>query len=485
MHNLAGRTTVANLAYWICITTGIVVAQDVLSMSDTDIMGGVDLSGSFFSDLHPCPSTCKNNAASNWTIYTSMDRLTLCDEPLLFDFAISNSVADPNTATKLRVCTAAGGNELTTTNAKFNGTSAEEPVVFTKRANDYVSTAVRSTAAVKLSWGDKESQEDSEPIAAGLDNLRKFFEQDLECDASPFMFSYTRGVISGVYSGPFFGRATASNVIQKVLESIGSTAGSSDLVAQICGKGRTSDHILGVIISTSGNITAVQNAVRSWSEAKCVGDLDSSSELKDVTIFESPLGLSSNSTFSNSTSKRAATQELRAFHVRADCRYIKVVSGDGCGTLASKCGISAADFTKYNPNPKLCSTLAVGQPVCCSSGNLPDLKPQPNANGTCATYRVMSGDTCSALAASNGLTVDDIDKFNKGQTWGWMGCSQLMADVNICLSKGKPPLPYPISNAVCGPTKPGTVLIPDKGLESYNPCPLNACCNKWGQCGIT
>jgi hypothetical protein len=42
-----------------------------------------------------------------------------------------------------------------------------------------------------------------------------------------------------------------------------------------------------------------------------------------------------------------------------------------------------------------------------------------------------------------------------------------------------------MSNAVCGPTKPGT--RPPTGnqkLADLNPCPLNACCDVWGQCGI-
>ena len=47
-------------------------------------------------------------------------------------------------------------------------------------------------------------------------------------------------------------------------------------------------------------------------------------------------------------------------------------------------------------------------------------------------------------------------------------------------------MPQSVQNAVCGPTKPGTPA-PAAGtdLSTLNPCPLNACCNRWGQCGIT
>jgi hypothetical protein len=47
-------------------------------------------------------------------------------------------------------------------------------------------------------------------------------------------------------------------------------------------------------------------------------------------------------------------------------------------------------------------------------------------------------------------------------------------------------MPAPLANAVCGPQKPGTKK-PDNmdDIQKLNPCPLNACCDSWGQCGIT
>ncbi|KAL6805035.1 glycoside hydrolase superfamily [Trichoderma sp. SZMC 28013] len=49
-------------------------------------------------------------------------------------------------------------------------------------------------------------------------------------------------------------------------------------------------------------------------------------------------------------------------------------------------------------------------------------------------------------------------------------------------------MPAPVSNAVCGPQKPGTVSsgpVKDaSALAKLNLCPLNSCCNVWGQCGI-
>jgi chitinase len=178
--------------------------------------------------------------------------------------------------------------------------------------------------------------------------------------------------------------------------------------------------------------------------------------------------------------------QARLLFAQTDCTTQTVASGDSCGSLASKCGVSDAQFAQYNPQSNLCSTLTPGQRVCCSPGALPDIRPKPGPNGACASYEIQSGDTCTAIANNNGLTVRDISNFNDKVTWGWLGCNNLMAGLAICLSTGIPPMPAPVAVAVCGPIKPGT--SPPNGsvaLARLNPCPLNACCNIWGQCGIT
>lgn len=140
----------------------------------------------------------------------------------------------------------------------------------------------------------------------------------------------------------------------------------------------------------------------------------------------------------------------------------------------------------------LASTLLLASGLLAAtvsaSGNLPDFTPSQYSNGTCYTYVVAHGDTCFSLAGSHGsLTVDDINDYNSN-TWGWYGCDDLQAKQAICLSKGTPPRPAPIKNAECGPQVPGTDFSGADGPSDWvklNPCPLNACCDIWGQCGIT
>ena len=160
------------------------------------------------------------------------------------------------------------------------------------------------------------------------------------------------------------------------------------------------------------------------------------------------------------------------------CSYILVQSGDSCGSLASRCGITPAQFTQYNPSSTLCSTLMPKQPVCCSEGAVPDLTPKQNADGTCFSYKVQAGEYCQLIASNNYITVDNIETYNS-QTWGWTGCSGLQRDANICLSPGAPPMPAVVDGAICGPQMSGTARPANwSDISSLNPCPLNACVSR-------
>jgi chitinase len=83
------------------------------------------------------------------------------------------------------------------------------------------------------------------------------------------------------------------------------------------------------------------------------------------------------------------------------------------------------------------------------------------------------------------MTVQDIIDRNH-QTWGWEGCATLYIGMKICLSAGIPPFPANVPNAICGPQANGTQ--PNSNVNTWanlNMCPLNACCDVFGQCGIT
>lgn len=120
-----------------------------------------------------------------------------------------------------------------------------------------------------------------------------------------------------------------------------------------------------------------------------------------------------------------------------ECRTIRADNGDGCASLAQKCGISGPDFTRYN-GAEICSRLTIGQAVCCSEGELPDTRPQPNPDGSCQSVTLQSGDSCWEIMTKYGITEQDLNDFNKDNA-AWDGCSTLLVGERVCISKGTPP----------------------------------------------
>lgn len=316
---------------------------------------------------------------------------------------------------------------------------------------------------------------------------------------STIFFGLAGNATFGLYLGQALQReGTGSTIIKTVANTIHEEGIAGGIVAQLCQPGRAADHVFGLAVAGNGSFETVQAAVAAWRRADCAGGgfsetLNVTSPLyvtapplypvsNDTDMFANSTGIGGNSTVLSIRHVQAQRPTLQA---RADCQTVQVVSGDSCASLAQKCGISGNTFMSYNTQANLCSTLQPCQHVCCTSGTLPNYKPSPNVDGSCATYTTVAGDSCYGIAACRGLTPSDLESFNKN-TWGWNGCENLWVGVVLCLSTGTPPMPAPVSNAVCGPQVPGTAK-PSAGtdLATLNPCPLNACCDVWGQCSTT
>ncbi|KAJ6133544.1 Peptidoglycan-binding Lysin subgroup [Penicillium samsonianum] len=161
------------------------------------------------------------------------------------------------------------------------------------------------------------------------------------------------------------------------------------------------------------------------------------------------------------------------------CPSIPVGTGDTCDDLALRCGTSAASFTSFTPNTA-CSSLHRGKPVCCAPGTTTF---PPDSDAYCYVYTIRNGDTCAKIADGYGITTADIETWN-ANTSAWYGCNQLQDGGQVCLSKGEPPMPVAIGDAVCGPQVPGTARpMLWTNIASLNPCPAGQCCSTKGKCG--
>lgn len=427
-----------------------------------------------------CPSKCLSSGSDpfGWPAYHNREQLAHCQQAMFLDFSLYDPVDDPDTNHRIYACSAFGGDW--------------EDQAIAESADKRPATDTSVT--YEIGWSSTSSG--SEAVYRTLMKQMQSYVVNGHAPSNKTIMRYTQfdGVSAGLYIGHGLrGPDVAAAAIDALEFNSARFDGRRDaLTMQLCGPESDLDHVFGFMALRNGSFGAIQEAFKAWSHAKCL-DFPHSTSFNTTAPFTFPLMSSQPSKTPtieaprNRTLERKSNKSFRSRIVpRADeCRTEEVVSGDSCYALSQRCGITPADFTKYNPDEDLCSSLRPGQHVCCSAGDLPDFKPKPNVDGSCATTQVNSGQTCASIAASNSLETQDIEDFNQN-TWGWNGCSSLFSGSVICISSGSPPMPAPMDGAICGPQVPGTEEPEDKStLAELNPCPLNACCDIWGQCGIT
>ncbi|KAA8646796.1 uncharacterized protein ATNIH1004_005471 [Aspergillus tanneri] len=403
-----------------------------------------------------------NDSSAEWATYNELGRLAACNQTIRLQFSLYNP------SSSIRACSVSSHSP--------SAKAAQAPA-----SKKFESQEV----SLELGWWNTPTSSSPVGAKAAVEEAQRALLTSSN-NKSTTAFSYSGNSLVGLYAGHgVLHSDAATTVLQHFTQYLESQKTIARVLLQYCGV--NSNKALGIVVDTTGDFSAVQRIMRDWNEAKCQTGFDGSKKLPNTALrLERPFAQTSSTTdhLARRNSHHGA-HHVHSIHRRATCKTIQVASGDSCGSLAKECGITGAKFEEYNPDKKLCSTLSVGQYVCCTSGDLPDLTPKPEPDGTCASVLVEPGDICSTIAAANGISIEDLENFNK-KTWGWAGCDRLQPKQRICLSKGNPAMPESIENAVCGPQVPGTKQ-PAKGtdLADLNPCPLKTCCNIWGQCGIT
>lgn len=533
---------------------------------------------------HPCPAKCDDTGPVpfSWPAFRKTKAFSNCNDTVIFSLPLDKGAINP----VVRACSAPGASAAPPTENKYGPVCL--PTVKLRHA----------VADVEVGWQRQDAGvADASGIQTALQHLGKMLLEDPTCDATSVLAKLGDTVL-GLYVGSEIRKSSAAPLLERFAEfAAKSGRPSRQASAQICGppRKRSAVHTFGVIYDTTGSVDTVRDAIARWTKAECLSGLDASEtwkdqELKIIPAIALTMGadavLKSGNSTSGSNSTLAVERRSRgritrprlqpdqsanpathpfglravemALEARADCKVVRVESGDSCWSLAQqRCNptISVADFYKYNGgSDKICSSLKPGDYVCCSSGTMPNMDPKGNDDGTCKYVQVEPGDTCSGIAESrcperisldqlakfNGgsqsfcnnlklksvvccsqgtkpdlrpkknpdgscathvvkkneycfdiqerylLEQGDIEKFNQKKTWGFTKCEEMKEDMLICISDGDPPMPATIENAACGPQKRGTVR-PTNGtkLADLNPCPLNVCCNTWGQCGTT
>ncbi|KAJ5274037.1 killer toxin alpha/beta [Penicillium angulare] len=447
------------------------------------LMSVASMSNAFQSSLQPCPAPCTTDS-DEWTVYSSVDRIRYCTEPMLLNIPLHTDLEAEKGITKLLVCTAnstADSESTSTISTSHSSTKGHHGIShrrFHTRDSDSCPSGEKRTISLDLSTVTGNSSTSDSTFQAILKHTEDSFVNYADCDTR-HVFGYYKGVAVGVYLGSAVNnKKTVSSVFEHMRQQSSGAKDVESMTMQRCNDVSNAKSIVGVAFDTTGNLVSVQKSVASWHAGQCAEAVGTSTTIDAVKISETP---SQSATNSNST---VSDHQLSK---RGDCKVTSVGGGDTCTSMAKACGVSLADFKKYNTDNDVdCNNLPVGTRLCCDAGTLPDIAPKANKDGSCHSYKVQSNDKCSTIAAANGIKASDISDFNDGTTWGWFGCNNLQVGSYICLSKGDPPMPAALSNAQCGPQVTGTKK-PTNGtaLADLNQCPLKSCCDIWGQCGIT
>lgn len=268
----------------------------------------------------------------------------------------------------------------------------------------------------------KRTDPDAEDTATAA--LNSFLSRFSTC-GTEIIFAKANGAAVGFYSGAGVQKASTTTLFQSFRND---TSASFLQACEPNGKLKV-DTTIGIVRGTMESFETIHLTVRSWVKGGCVETKGS-----DVKTIEIQLNVSRGSSSASN------------------------VSGNGTGN---------ATLVRNN-------THAISEV-------------SRRAGGDCQIYSFQPGEGCWDVATKFGITKQDIEDFNK-KTWGWPGCDDGNIQLHqvICVSKGNPPMPPTLPDVQCGPQKVGTVK-PEGSFDfnSLNPCPLNACCDVWGYCGMT
>lgn len=410
-----------------------------------------------------CPPPCTADP-SKWTPYKSLESLKDCHHPVLLDISSHESPDLPGASFRIHACTI-----------------DEHPDDLEVQSELFSNPVEPLESAIS----DAETTSSIHELNFLLHHVQTVLNDTSNRDTRSVVGHFNNTTV-GIYSGAAVDMSMATFIIEgfRTSEDIQTRKA---VAIQLCGDNHDLEHMFGIAADTTGDTTTVKRAIDSWTEAHCVESDRVVLNVRDIGNTGEPIRIQPSNPITESLSKEYT------------CRMKTVVKGDTCIAVAARCGIPLEEFMRYNSEhdgknkdtgeskDTWCTLLHPGDQLCCSEKvRAPKPRPSMNRNGSCAAYVTEPDDTCSVIAQKHGLQESQINYFNGRRTWGWAGCDYIYPGLRICLSEGYPPLPDPRPDATCGPTVPGTEMPMDgQPLADLNPCPLNACCNILGNCGVS
>ncbi|KAL8335759.1 hypothetical protein RB598_009788 [Gaeumannomyces tritici] len=404
------------------------------------------LAGVLVAARDMCPELCSvaGPNPSNWTVVAEFGQLQACRKTLVLDFAVHIPVTVQQ---QIRVCAVWGDDFGSPVSSKPSNTTHTDGL-----AEEVTPSFAWTPATSEDEIGDRLAHNT-------IETLGSYLLRSPSAENRTIIFGTASDITVGVYVGAHLRNPSVaesffnftSNSFLAAIHAVG-IADSKSALLQVC-ENRTADETFGLIAASSADFAIVHDAVAKWNNGSCVdtSPYAATRQLSPVTLSVARLSVPPTSSARNSTlhetpfpRNSTVYPRLRA---RADCRSITVSAGNGCWDLASRCGISQQDISRFNSASNFCSTLQPDQTICCSSGTLPKPKePEGNSDGTCITEKVEEGDDCGKLVSrcGRGLTPALFYKYNEGKS---NLCATLQPGQRVCCTQGKLPDIRPKKNS--------------------------------------
>jgi hypothetical protein len=323
-------------------TTALRATGLLLSMSTVSARRNID----------PCPERCSISgpSTSNWSSYPDFRQTKKCRETVFYDFSLYGNVDDETEGHRIDACSSFGPD--------FSNLAKEMTI-----KNDTLQTV---GVDFQIGWWDEAPGLAASGIRSLIKQLRQYAENGHGATDRPFiLFGQSNQARIGLYIGQGLLNQDLSVSALKFLEDNLDSLNVStpSLAMQLCGPNFDSTHTFGIMASSNATFNPIQNAIRGWANATCLS-FSESANYTGQAMFTTPIVLTNGTT--NSTLKSGPSiqahhhrrhQMYHGIHPRAECKSVQVDSGDSCAKLATKCGISAADFTKYNSTSNFCANL--------------------------------------------------------------------------------------------------------------------------------
>ncbi|KAL1640645.1 hypothetical protein SLS61_010241, partial [Didymella pomorum] len=204
--------------------------------------------------LSECPSGCVDagSSSSNWTVYSRLGRLAMCNQTMLLDFSLHTSLRKDET---VRACTA----DATAIAGHTNKDASCLPSGSMTQVQESLQLAFNKTAT-QATGGD---------LAAAAQQLAAAWSQrNSSACTDTTAFAYSNTAAFGLFAGAGVGDVPSA-VLQEFLAKIKTSNFSGSAVVQLCAKdGRSSKYSFGIVASGGSDVRMIQDAVAAWASAE-------------------------------------------------------------------------------------------------------------------------------------------------------------------------------------------------------------------------